>query len=73
MRIVTPVIELRKGEIVRRASSWAPRCTLTWSCYQFEDAACGVCDSCRLRLQCVRRGRQPDPHSLWAPVLILRG
>src|SRR2546427_11265621 len=49
--IVTPVIELRKGEIVRRGIELGAPLHLTWSCYQVEDAACGVCDSCRLRLR----------------------
>jgi 7-cyano-7-deazaguanine synthase len=49
--IVTPVIGMKKSSIVRRGLELGAPLNLTWSCYQYEDAACGVCDSCRLRLQ----------------------
>src|SRR5215467_12562176 len=49
--IVTPVIAMKKSEIVRRGTELGAPLDRTWSCYQFEDAACGTCDSCRLRLQ----------------------
>jgi len=57
--IVTPVIELRKGEIVRRGIELGAPLHLTWSCYQFEDAACGVCDS--VGCGCVRSPRPASP------------
>jgi len=66
--IVTPVIELRKSEIVRRGIELGAPLHLTWSCYQFEDAACGVCDSCRLRLRAFAEAGQPDPIPYRAPV-----
>jgi len=66
--IVTPVIELRKGEIVRRGIELGAPLHLTWSCYQFEDAACGVCDSCRLRLRAFAEAGQSDPIPYRAPV-----
>ena len=50
IEIVTPVIGLRKSEIVGRGIELGAPLHLTWSCYQFDDAACGTCDSCRLRL-----------------------
>ncbi len=59
--IVTPVIELRKSEIVRRGIELGAPLHLTWSCYQFEDAACGACDSCRLRLRAFAEAGQADP------------
>lgn len=50
IEIVTPVIAMKKSEIVRRGAELEAPLDHTWSCYQFEDEACGICDSCRLRL-----------------------
>jgi len=51
IEIVTPVIALKKSEIIRRGVELRAPLHLTWSCYQSEDAACGACDSCLLRLR----------------------
>ena len=51
IRMVTPVIGLRKSGIIRHGLELGAPLHLTWSCYQCEDSACGVCDSCRLRLR----------------------
>ena len=51
IEIVTPVITLKKSEIIRRGVELGAPLHLTWSCYQSEDAACGACDSCLLRLR----------------------
>jgi 7-cyano-7-deazaguanine synthase len=59
--IVTPVIGMRKSEIVRRARDLGAPLELTWSCYQAEDAACGVCDSCRLRQRAFAEAGIQDP------------
>jgi 7-cyano-7-deazaguanine synthase len=59
--VVTPVIGMRKSEIVRRGMELKAPLRLTWSCYQSEGAACGVCDSCRLRLQAFAEVGTPDP------------
>jgi 7-cyano-7-deazaguanine synthase len=40
---------------------------LTWSCYSREDQACGVCDSCVLRLRAFRDAAAEDPIPYVAP------
>jgi 7-cyano-7-deazaguanine synthase len=49
IRIMTPLIGLRKAEIVTLGLELGAPFDLTWSCYSREDRACGVCDSCVLR------------------------
>jgi 7-cyano-7-deazaguanine synthase len=61
LTIVTPVIHLRKSEIVRRGRELGAPLELTWSCYQSEELACGVCDSCALRLRAFEEAGIPDP------------
>jgi 7-cyano-7-deazaguanine synthase len=61
LEIVTPVIHLRKSEIIRRGVELGAPFHLTWSCYQSEDVACGVCDSCALRLRAFEEAGVPDP------------
>lgn len=61
IEIVTPVIRMRKSEIVRRGTELGAPLGFTWSCYQGEDAACGACDSCRLRLRAFAEAGVPDP------------
>jgi len=61
IRIETPVIGMKKSEIVRRGIELGAPLELTWSCYQSEDAACGVCDSCRLRLRAFEEAGAADP------------
>jgi 7-cyano-7-deazaguanine synthase len=68
IEIVTPVIKMRKSEIVRRGIELSAPLHLTWSCYQFEDAACGACDSCRLRLRAFAEAGQADPIPYRTPV-----
>jgi 7-cyano-7-deazaguanine synthase len=59
--IVTPLIQLRKSEIVRLGLELGAPLDLTWSCYSREDRACGVCDSCVLRLRAFREAGSADP------------
>ena len=59
--IVTPVIHLRKFEIVKRGVDLNAPLHLTWSCYRAEDRACGRCDSCALRLRAFREAGLTDP------------
>jgi 7-cyano-7-deazaguanine synthase len=61
IQIVTPLIHLRKSEIVRLGLELGAPFDLTWSCYSREDSACGVCDSCVLRLRAFRDAGSADP------------
>ncbi len=61
IEIVTPVIYMRKSEIVKRGIELGAPLELTWSCYQVEHAACGRCDSCVLRLNAFREAGIADP------------
>ena len=61
IEIVTPLIQLRKSEIVRLGLELGAPLDLTWSCYSREDSACGVCDSCVLRLRAFRDAGSADP------------
>jgi 7-cyano-7-deazaguanine synthase len=61
IQIVTPLIGLRKSEIVRLGLELGAPFDLTWSCYSHEDRACGVCDSCLLRLRAFHEAGATDP------------
>ena len=61
IKVVTPLIRLRKSEIVRRGMELGAPFALTWSCYQAEERACGRCDSCALRLRGFREAGCEDP------------
>ena len=61
IEIVTPVIQMKKEEIIRRGIALQAPLQLTWSCYQEEELACGTCASCLLRLRGFARAGVPDP------------
>src|SRR2546426_395925 len=59
--IETPLIHLSKRDIVKKGVELCAPFLLTWSCYRDEDAACGVCDSCDLRLRAFQQAGVEDP------------
>ena len=61
IEIVTPLIAMRKAEIVRLGLELGAPFDLTWSCYSREDRACGICDSCVLRLRAFAAAGVQDP------------
>ncbi|WP_304543745.1 7-cyano-7-deazaguanine synthase QueC [Sulfurimonas microaerophilic] len=61
IEIKMPLVHLKKSEIVQEAVNLGVALELTWSCYKNEDAACGVCDSCRLRLNGFLKAGVTDP------------
>ncbi|MCL4431684.1 MAG: 7-cyano-7-deazaguanine synthase QueC [Epsilonproteobacteria bacterium] len=61
IRIEMPLVHMQKSQIVQEAHKLNVPLELTWSCYKSEDKACGVCDSCRLRLRGFEQAGQKDP------------
>jgi len=61
IEIATPLIALRKAEIIRLGLELGAPFDLTWSCYSRQDQACGVCDSCVLRLRAFAAAGARDP------------
>ncbi len=61
IEVVTPLIRMSKREIVERGAALGAPFHLSWSCYQGEEVACGVCDSCRLRLRAFAAAGIADP------------
>lgn len=61
IEIRTPVIFMRKAEIIRRGLELGAPLALTWSCYREEERACGCCDSCALRLRAFQEAGVSDP------------
>jgi 7-cyano-7-deazaguanine synthase len=68
--VVTPLIALRKHQIVSLGLELGAPLDLTWSCYSREDQPCGVCDSCVLRLRAFEEAgtRDPIPYSERTPI-----
>jgi 7-cyano-7-deazaguanine synthase len=61
IEIRTPVIGMKKAEIVERGVALSAPLKLTWSCYRESELACGNCDSCALRLRAFREAGVRDP------------
>jgi len=61
IEIVTPLMGMRKAQIVTLGLELGAPFDLTWSCYSKEDRACGVCDSCVLRLRAFAEAGAVDP------------
>jgi 7-cyano-7-deazaguanine synthase len=61
IEVVTPLIAMRKNEIVRLGLELGAPFDLTWSCYSREDRACGSCDSCVLRRRAFEAAGMQDP------------
>ena len=61
IEIVTPIIHLKKAQVVKKGVELDAPLHLTWSCYQREDIACGRCESCQLRLKAFAQAGIKDP------------
>ncbi|MBL1243919.1 MAG: 7-cyano-7-deazaguanine synthase QueC [Sulfurimonas sp.] len=61
IKIHMPLVHLLKSEIVKKSLEISAPLSLTWSCYKNDDKACGVCDSCRLRLNGFLKAGVTDP------------
>lgn len=61
IEVITPVIDLNKSQIVQKAQELNAPIASSWSCYDLEDKACGVCDSCALRLRGFSKAGVEDP------------
>ncbi len=61
IRVETPLIEMRKHEIVRLGVELGAPLHVSWSCYSGEEVACGVCESCVLRLRAFKEAGVTDP------------
>lgn len=61
VRVEVPLQHMTKADIVKEGLRVKAPLALTWSCYQGGEAACGVCDSCVLRLKGFREAGAKDP------------
>jgi len=61
LEIKMPLVAMKKSQIVQKALELSVPLEHTWSCYQSEEEACGVCDSCRLRLKGFEEAGVEDP------------
>ncbi|MDQ1328258.1 MAG: 7-cyano-7-deazaguanine synthase [Candidatus Poribacteria bacterium] len=68
IEVVTPLIDMKKDEIVLKGIELSAPLHLTWSCYKNNDKACGVCDSCALRIKGFKKAGLKDPIEYAVPV-----
>ncbi|TSA28092.1 7-cyano-7-deazaguanine synthase QueC [bacterium] len=68
IEIETPILHKTKAEVVQLGIELKAPLHLTWSCYQNEDKACGVCESCKLRITAFRQAGYPDPIPYAVPI-----
>jgi 7-cyano-7-deazaguanine synthase len=61
IEIITPLIDMRKSEIILKGMELGAPLHLTWSCYKNTHKACGVCDSCILRIRAFKQAGVEDP------------
>lgn len=61
IQIETPIIMMKKSEIIEVAKKHSAPLEMTWSCYARADVACGICDSCALRLRGFKELNIVDP------------
>lgn len=61
IKIETPIIHLNKPEIIQKGFNLNAPLNLTWSCYTYQDKACGECESCIIRLNGFKNAGQKDP------------
>ncbi|MBN2460330.1 MAG: 7-cyano-7-deazaguanine synthase QueC [Candidatus Cloacimonetes bacterium] len=61
IKIITPVIHMEKSEIVKLGERLQVPFESSWSCYKYNDVACGSCDSCVLRIRAFQKAGLKDP------------
>lgn len=61
VKIETPIISMNKDDIIKLGLELNAPLELTWSCYSSENEACGVCESCALRLRGFQKLNVVDP------------
>lgn len=60
-KVIAPVINLNKEQIIRKGAEIDAPLDLSWSCYFAKDKPCGECESCKRRARAFKRAGVPDP------------